>query len=313
MNSSKPMLLVDGNNLLMRAFFAGKKTGMSQDGILTGPLLIFINTLAKHIREEQPSRVAVAWDGGRSAKRTALDEDYKGTREFAPNLHEFRQSVFSLAHEFCTLAGVYQFMAAGVEADDLISSWWGHDIPDRAPGHEITILSSDKDFLQLLGRNPFGVITSLVRLSSGGAGTDRWTEERMREEYGFSPTDWPLVTALTGDVIDHVPGVPGVGPKTAAKILRESEWDLERALAHPRLSGHAEQVRTSLKLVDLRTPFLELDPPPPWRPTRSTDIGSTQLKGFLDLYGLTSVTQRLASDTLWGGEKPTVGRSLRSR
>jgi 5'-3' exonuclease len=309
-----PLLLVDGNNLLMRAFFAGKKTGMSQDGILTGPLLIFINTLAKHVCEEQPGRVAVAWDGGKSEKRLAIDSEYKGTREFAPNLHEFRESVFSLAHEFCSLAGVYQLHMPGVEADDLIASWWHQDIPDRAPGHDITILSSDKDFMQLLGRNPFGVITSQVRLSSAGTGTDRWTEERMREEYGFGPTDWPLVTALTGDVIDRVPGVPGIGPKRAAKILGESDWDLEKALVHPRLVGHAEQVRKSLSLVDLRTPSVQVESPPPWRPTRTTDISWTQLAGFLDLYGLTSVKRKLEAGELWTKvARTTPGRRFGSR
>jgi DNA polymerase-1 len=317
MNTSEPMLLVDGNNLLMRALFAGKKTGMSQDGILTGPLLIFINTLAKHIREEHPSRVAIAWDGGKSAKRVALDREYKGTREFAPNLHEFRESVFSLAHEFCTLAGVYQHTVNGVEADDLIAAWWAGYDPAQESDLSITILSSDKDFLQLIGLSPHDVPTSVVRLSSGGAGTDRWTEERMREEYGFTPTDWPLVTALTGDVVDHVPGVPGVGPKTAAKILKESNGDLEAVLAHPRLSGHAEQIRMSLALVDLRTPFLTLDPPPPWRPTRPTDIVWSQLIGFLDLYGLASVKQRTIGDTLWSqpvaSMSSTLGRPLRSR
>lgn len=309
------LLLVDGNNLLMRAFFAGKKTGMSQDGVLTGPLLIFINTLAKHICEEKPSRVAIAWDGGRSEKRLAIDSEYKGTREFAPNLHEFRESVFSLAHEFCFLAGVYQLQLPGVEADDLIASLWHHDISGRAPDcHDITILSSDKDFLQLLGPNPNGVITSQVRLSSAGTGTDRWTEERMREEYGFGPTDWPLVTALTGDVVDRVPGVPGIGPKRAAKLLSESDWDLEKALGHSRLALHAEQVRKSLSLVDLRSAALDVSPPPPWRPTRTTDLSWTQLAGFLDLYGLTSVKRRLQADELWTeSPRTTPGRRFRSR
>ena len=314
MNSSKPMLLVDGNNLLMRAFYAGQKTGMSQDGVHTGPLLIFINTLAKHIREEQPSRVAVAWDGGRSAKRIAIDGEYKSTREVAPNLHEFRQSVFSLAHEFCALAGVYQQHLPGVEADDLIAAWWYYYDPYQASGNSITILSSDKDFLQLVGNSPSNIPTSLVRLSSGGAGTDRWTEDRMVEELGFRPQDWPLITALTGDSVDHVPGVPGIGPKRAAKLLEESDWDLDKALTHPRISAHAPQVRKSLELVDLRTPFLQLEPPPPWRPTRATDIGWTQLTGFLDLYGLTTVREKMISNTLWAkSTTPTPGRHLGSR
>lgn len=317
MNSSKPMLLVDGNNLLMRAFYAGQKSGMSHDGVHTGPLLIFINTLAKHIREEQPSCVAVAWDGGRSEKRIALDGDYKGTREFAPNLHEFRESVFSLAHEFCTLAGVYQQHRPGVEADDIIASWWQHAVPDQSyPAFDaITILSSDKDFLQLVGLSPWGVPTTVVRLSSGGTTTDRWDEERVTTTLGCPPSAWPFVTALVGDRVDNVPGVPGIGPKRASALLGAHEWDLEATLTHPRLIAHVEQIRKSLQLVDLRTPSVVAEPPPPrWRPTRSTDLGWGQLTGFLGLYGLSSVKQKLTSETLWSpsAELP-VGRRLRAR
>lgn len=309
------LLLVDGNNLLMRAFYAGQKSGMSHEGVHTGPLVIFINTLAKHIREEQASRVAVAWDGGRSEKRTALDGDYKGTREFAPNLHDFRESVFSLAHEFCTLAGVYQQHLPGVEADDIIASWWQQAVPDRLSGYgDITILSSDKDFLQLVGPSPLGVPTTVVRLSSGGVATDRWDEERVKAELGCPPSGWPLVTALVGDRVDNVPGVPGIGPKRASALLDAHDWDLEKALTHPRVIGHADQIRKSLQLVDLRTPSVVADPPPPWRPTCSTDLAWGQLTGFLDLYGLSSVKQKLISNTLWSGvAELTVGRRMRTR
>jgi DNA polymerase-1 len=311
---SSSLMLVDGNNLLMRAFFAGKKTGMNHDGVVTGPLVIFINTLAKHIREENPARLAIAWDGGRSDKRLAIDQDYKGTREVGKNLHEFQRSVFELASQFCMLAGIYQQQRPGVEADDLIAAWWENETPNSARDNTITILSSDKDFLQLLGPNPHDVPTSLVRLSSAGTPTDRWTADRMLDEYGFRPVDWPLVTALTGDTVDHVPGVPGIGPKRATALLRESDWDLDKVLTHPRISSHAEQVRKSLRLVDLRTPMLRMEAPPPWRPTTQSDLNWPILINFLNVYGLTTVTQKLISNTLWAALPTSMpGRRLRTR
>lgn len=300
-------LLIDGNNLLMRAFFATRRSGMSADGVSTGPLLVFINTLTRHIREEKPDRLAIAWDGGRSTERTALQADYKGNRAGAPDWEE-KQSSFALAKQFVTLANLYQSELPGREADDLIAAWWRGVVPPRPPivNGSIKILSSDKDFLQLLGFNGLGVPTEVIRLSSADTPTDRWSFKRLVDEYGYPPENWPLVTALTGDTSDNVHGVPGIGPKRAVKLLEAHSWDLDAVLEDPKVSEHADQVRMNLRLVDLRHGDLVLPAPPAVKPTRPGDFTHPELLRFLEEFRLSSVINRYLSGTLWDGDAPAV-------
>lgn len=331
MSAESPFLLVDGNNLLMRAFFATQRSGMAADGIPTGPLLVFVNTLSRHIREEKPAYVAVAWDGGRSTERTALSPEYKANRAASPveetveglvealqeaSFTEAKTSSFALAKEFLSLANVYQGVLPGYEADDLIAAWWRGTIDPRPPvsTQPVRILSSDKDFLQLVGRTPMGAHTELIRLSSSDTPTDRWTHDRVVEELGYQPANWPLITALTGDKSDNVIGVPGIGPKRALKLLEDWKWDLEAVLGTPKVREHAEQVRTNLKLVDLRNGDLVLPRPPRFRPTTPDDALHEPLTSFLDRYRLSSVSGRYLSGTLWSGASTAVmGRALGSR
>lgn len=300
-------LLIDGNNLLMRAIFATHRSPMNADGVPTGPLLVFLNTLAKHIREEAPGCVAVAWDGGRSIERVALDAGYKGNREGAPD-EEIKLSSFALAKELLTLVNVYQVEMHGREADDLIAGWWA-----RAEG-PVTILSSDKDFLQLLGENPHGHPVDQVRLSSPDTPTDRWTEERMIEELGHGPMEWAFITALTGDKSDNVIGVPGIGPVKALKLLNAHQWNWDAALADPKVAGHADQVRINLRLVSLRQTDLKLSQPPCFAPTRPGEVMHDLLVSFVDRYRLASVRDRLVTGGMWTdlARSRTIGRPLRS-
>lgn len=304
-------LLVDGNNLLMRAIFATQHSGMNADGVPTGPLAVFINTLTKHIREERPTKIGVAWDGGKSTERLKLHAEYKGNRIAAPDA-DVKQSSFALAKEFLALATIYQTELPGHEADDVIAAWWAHDVSERPPNRGIRILSSDKDFVQLLGPNKVGVPTELIRLSSADTPTDRWTAQRLRDEHGYGPEMWPLVTALTGDKSDNVIGVPRVGPKTAVKLLSAYGWDLESALGDAKLAEHADRVRTNLRLVNLREPRLELPPPPRLRPTCPGDMLHPELLAFFERYRLQSARQRYLGGSLWA-ERPgdaLPGRSL---
>lgn len=284
-------LLVDGNNLLMRAVFATQRSSMSADGVATGPLVVFVNTLTKHIREERPSRVAIAWDGGKSAQRTQLDPGYKGNRTSAPD-EDVKKRSFALVKEFLALADIYQAEIAGYEADDLISSWWY-----SALDGPLVILSSDKDFLQLLGQNPCGQTVEQVRLSSADTPTDRWNLQRMLDDVGYGPVDWASVTALTGDKSDNVIGVPGIGPKKAVKLLTAHGWNLRDAAAS--LPEHRDQILLNLQLVSLRNPTLRLGSVPPFRPSRRGAMLYDQLLAFLDRYQLASVRDRLESSLLW--------------
>lgn len=304
-------LLVDGNNLLMRSIFATQRSGMQVDGIATGPLLVFINTLTKHIREERPSRMGVAWDGGKSRERVALQADYKGNRTSAPDA-DVKESSFALAKEFCSLAGIYQTEFPGFEADDVIAAWWAREVPDDPPSRGIKILSSDKDFSQLIGLNPHGVPVEQIRLSSADTPTDRWTADRFEREYGYLHHNWPLVAALTGDKSDNVHGVPRIGPKTAVKLLEAHGWDLEVVItAEDRVSPFADQVRRNLELVDLRVPRLALPPVPRFQSTRPGSASHSDLLAFFDRYRLASARDRYLTGTFWAVPTEVIpGRHL---
>lgn len=303
------VLLVDANNVAMRAVHAMARSGLTDDhGVATGPLLNFITTLSKHVKEEQPRAVAVCWDGGRSRRRVDLSPEYKAHRLDAPeHVESVKQDVFSLAKEFCTVAGIHHVERTGYEADDLIAHYWRQ----RNPGERTVILSSDKDFLQLVEGN-----TEQVRLSSAGTPTDRWTQARIIEEMGCHPGYLNLALALAGDVSDNVIGVPRVGMKTAIKIIARHAQDAtefagpitdiqsieSRVLGDPKIEPYADRVRTNLALVDLRNPYgdaVPLPAIPSFQPTTPGSVMYESFLSFLDRHQMKSVQSRFYARTLW--------------
>jgi DNA polymerase-1 len=283
-------LLVDGNNVLMRAIRAMQYRPLSNDHVPTGALLVYINTLAAHVRENRPDRVVVCWDGGGSAERTRQHPEYKGNRAGVSRTEE-EQGAFTLAARFTALCGIPNVMETGVEADDLIAYLTVHR-SDRT-----VILSNDKDFRQLVADD-----VDLVRISGGGAPTDRWTIKRIREEHQCEPGHLALAMAIAGDTADNIAGVPGFGEKNALKALRKHDFDLDAAIAGtPRLSEAESVVRRNLALVDLRAPLagLRLSEPPRWTPPGEGRPGWEDLMAFLHQYRIFSVMGRLKAGTLW--------------
>lgn len=296
-------LLVDGNNLLMRALFAMAHSGLSDSrGLPTGPLLVFINTLSRHVIEEAPDRVMVCWDGGRSERRTASSDDYKAQRGAGPVI-ESKESAFGLAKEFLTLAGVPHVERPGLEADDLIGHFWRSSV---GWFKRRVILSSDKDFLQLVDGN-----TDQVRLSSSGTPTDRWDLERVMTAYECPPDMLPYAMALAGDTVDGVVGLPRIGMKTAVKILRASGWFWSDALKHPKVEPHRELAEKNLPLVDLRRSYesIPVDPQIPlFRPTGPDSQMFEGLLKFLSEHDMRTVRARIISGALWSSQdRETTG------
>lgn len=294
------VVLVDANNVAMRAVHAMARSGLSDaDGVATGPLLAFINTLSKHVKEERPRAVAVCWDGGRSQRRVQASPDYKAHRLNEGPAEDLKHGVFALAKEFCTLAGLHHVERPGIEADDLIAHYWRQ----RNRGEKTVILSSDKDFLQLVDTN-----VEQVRLSSAGTPTDRWNEERVAAEIGAWPELLPYAMALAGDVSDNVIGVPRVGMKTAIKIIDrnmvndpDGQW-WARTLADPKVAAHADRVRTNLTLVDLRQVHdegLHLPALPSFSPTTPGSVMYPHLMSFLTKHQMKNVQSRFLDGSLW--------------
>ncbi len=296
-------LLIDGNNMLMRAVHAADRTGMgTPEGIATGALVIFINLLSRHIREEAPTHVLLAWDGGRSALRLGLYPAYKahrGERSGEPD----ERGPFSQAKEFCTLAGIHHVERQGWEADDVIAAVW-QEIRRAQPDDVIAILSGDKDLLQLLDRR-----TYQIRPASPPAETDRWDAARVTEHYGVPPEHLSKAMALIGDTGDNVPGVRGIGPKKAAKLLSDNGWVLSAATAKMTPEQQAS-ARLSHALVDLRSlrysrQGLHVPIPPAFAPTSFGGVYAHALLRYLERYMLESVRGRLAQGTLWFQPPPS--------
>lgn len=294
------LLLVDGNNLLIRAVMATERSPMSSHGIDTGALLVFINTLSGHIREEKPTHVVIAWDGPGTRWRQQVDPAYKANRLPNPDdaveqeHHDRKSDAFDLAQTFCATAGLMQIRRQGFEGDDIIAGyWWLYR--EKA---DIVILSSDKDFMQLLTDG-----TEQVRLSSYGTPTDRWDEERTKEHFGC-PVEWiPSAMALMGDAGDNVIGIKGIGPKKAVKILHEANGDLG-SIDDSRVADHMARVNTNLRLVDLRTPpnDIFLPEPPPFQPTKLGSALQEELVRFLSMFEMKSVLSRVYGGSLWSNE-----------
>lgn len=288
-------MVVDANNLMMQAIFATQSRPMSANGRQTGPVNAFIASLGRWVRAEQPSRLMVVWDGGKSVQRLALLPGYKANRTPQPEPEqELRDSHFELVREFLALAGVPSLMLPGYEADDLVAAAWTSVQPAEAD--EIVILSGDHDFLQLVGPNPNGVPTTQIQVRSGAAETYRWNEERVLAEHGVSGDKLALIAALAGDKGDNVPGIPRVGPVKAKQLLEEHDWDLD-AVGRAR-PEHADMIKIYYKVVDLRHIDLNVHVPL-WRPTQQDSILWDTLLGYLDTYRLLGVRERLAGATLW--------------
>jgi hypothetical protein len=156
------------------------------------------------------------------------------------------------------------------------------------------------------------VRTELIRVSSADTPTDRWTADRLRDEKGYEPEHWPLITALQGDAADNVIGIPGIGPKRALAMLKRYDFNLFDAVAAEQ-SDYLEQVcRVNLQLVNLRDigviQGVEV-PAPVLLPRMGTPPGDAFLV-FLRYYGLSGAIRRFEEGRLW--REPVIpGRPLR--
>ncbi|WP_428957801.1 5'-3' exonuclease [Streptomyces sp. cg35] len=290
----RPLLLVDGNNLLIRAVEATRnhRTVMANEaGTNTAALVVFANTVARYIRTEVPFRVTVLWDGGYAA-RTALYPAYKANRPQAAD--PYRSTSRALVRDWLRVCGIPQLQVDGVEADDLIASYW------RTATSPVTILSNDKDMLQLVGSTPTGHPCDQIRISSSATPTDRWGADRVAAHYGCTPEQLPLFLALVGDGSDNIPGARGIGEKRAIQHLSDAGWNLD-AVTYPAIVSQRADIDLFLKLVDLRNgthyPVPTTSPFMPVRPGPGPEWQT--LHAFLQQHGLRELTRRLTAGELW--------------
>ena len=201
-------LIVDGNSLMHRAFHALPL--MDADGIYTNAIYGFFSMLLKVLEEEKVQYLAICFDEHEPTFRHKAYADYKAGRAETPP--ELRQQ-FTTIHQLLDEMGIKTFSLAGWEADDLLGTLSRKGVE---AGTAPLLLTGDRDALQLVGGG-----TELMFTRKGITDTIRFTPSKVYEEYGFTPeqvTDWK---GLAGDSSDHIPGVPGVGDKTAVRLLQE--------------------------------------------------------------------------------------------
>jgi len=220
------LLLLDGHSLAYRAFYALPVENFSTvSGQPTNAVYGFTSMLINSLRDIDPTHVAVAFDVSRKTFRSEAYEGYKATRAKTPE--EFRGQV-DLIRDVLTALGIRYLERDGYEADDLIATLVTQA---ESAGMEVSIITGDRDAFQLVSP-----ATTVLYPRKGVSDLARMTPESVEEKYGLTPAQYPDFAALRGDPSDNLPGIPGVGEKTATKWI--SEYGSLAGLVE-----HADEVR----------------------------------------------------------------------
>ena len=206
---SEKILLIDGHSILNRAFY-GLPDLTNSEGKHTGAVYGFLNILFRILEEEKPDYLTVAFDLHEPTFRHKMYEAYKGTRKPMPS--ELREQV-PLIREVLTSMGVKTVSMAGYEADDLLGTL---AFRSEKQGMDVTILSGDRDLLQLATDK---IMIRLPKTSRGKTTIENFHAEQVLEKYQVTPPQIIELKALMGDSADNIPGIPGVGEKTATKLI----------------------------------------------------------------------------------------------
>ncbi|HYX75814.1 MAG TPA: DNA polymerase, partial [Gaiellaceae bacterium] len=248
------LFLVDGNNLAYRAFYALPEELATSEGFSTNALLGFTNMLFKLLADYRPKGVAVAWDT-RPVHRAEQLETYKIDRKPMPDL---LREQFPYFRPIVEAFGYRNLEFDGWEADDVIATL-AH-LADEA-GIKTTVVSTDRDAFQLVSDN-----VALMMTPRGVSDVHVYTPERVEARYGITPAQIPDFIGLKGDTSDNIPGIPGIGDKTAGQLIAQY-GSLEEVLEHidelsparsRSIAEHADQAQAAKQLATMRRD-LELD------------------------------------------------------
>ena len=212
--SSNRLLIIDGNSIMNRAFYGimNSRALMAPDGTYTNAIYGFLAILFKELEDLNPDYIAVAFDLKAPTHRHKMYEAYKGTRHAMPE--ELAQQM-PIIKEILADMNITIIEKEGYEADDVLGT-----ISKQAEktGHDVTILSGDRDTFQLASKH---ITIRIPRTKMGKTETEDYDEKKIQEEYGVKPIQLIQVKGLMGDTSDNIPGVPGVGEKTALKLIKE--------------------------------------------------------------------------------------------
>ena len=208
---SEKLVLIDGHSILNRAFF-GLPDLTNSEGIHTNAVYGFLNIMFKILDEEQPEYLAVAFDVHAPTFRHKMYEGYKGTRK--PMAEELRQQV-PLMKEMLTAMGIRIVEMEGYEADDLLGTL---SCMGEKAGMDVALISGDRDLLQLATEH---VMVRIPKTKKTGTEIENYNAKDVVERYLVSPKEFIDVKALQGDASDNIPGVPGIGEKTASALISQ--------------------------------------------------------------------------------------------
>lgn len=217
----KKVLLIDGHSILNRAFY-GLPDLTNQKGQHTNAVLGFINILLKLTEEEQPTHIFVAFDVHQPTFRHLMYSEYKGTRKGMPD--ELREQV-PLLKQVLHAMGIRTVEKGGYEADDILGTM--SRMAERE-GYQVTVVSGDRDLLQLATDT---ILVRIPKTRPSGTVIENYYAGDVVEKYQVTPLEFIDLKGLMGDASDNIKGVPGIGEKTAAKIITEFH-SIENAYAH---------------------------------------------------------------------------------
>ncbi|WP_294154643.1 DNA polymerase I [uncultured Selenomonas sp.] len=281
----KRFVILDGSSLFFRAFFALPPL-TSPTGEYTNAIFGFANMFLKLWEELKPDELVIAFDKSRHTFRTELYPEYKGTRDKTPD--ELKSQI-PLLEEFAGALGVTFLEKDNYEADDIIGTL---ATQAAAAGYDASVVTGDRDALQLVRPN-----LRVLMTKKGISDLKEYDEAAFTEEYQMEPLKLIDLKGLMGDTADNIPGVPGVGPKTATKLLLEY-GTLENVLDHAgevkgkklqeRLTTFAEQARLSKTLATINCSVPDLDAPGAY----SVHPDAARFTTFCQRYNLKAVLTR---------------------
>ena len=274
--SARPLLVVDGDSLAHRAYHALPKTFRRAEGKPGNALLGFSNFILRLWQAEQPRAVLVGWDSLETPTyRHELFAGYQAGRVFDDDLLEQLDLLPELVRAF----GFAPAKAPGYEADDFLAAAVKHE---EESGGSAVVATSDRDAFQLASKR-----TTILQPTRGVSELARVGPAEVRDRYGVEPEQVPDFIALRGDPSDRLPGARGVGPKTAADLLRQY-GTLEAALDAGRFGAQAEELRVYRRMATL-------DPSAPLPPLEDQQPQWAEASAFVQEWGLNALSKRLTA------------------
>jgi len=281
------LLLIDGHYYMYRSFFAIRELANSR-GEPTNAIYGFMKTVRKMLRDVNPDRAAVLWDMGLPKRRVELQPEYKATRAETPDL--LRPQI-GFVQETVEYLGLASIGVPDTEADDLIAAY---AVAARAQGDEVVIATNDKDLFQLVDGGCVIYSTNKTE-ADPKTGFGLLGIEQVTAKWGVPPERIGDVLALIGDTVDNIPGIDGIGNKTAVSLLKE-HGTLDAMLANldavknerlrNKLRDGLEKIRSNREMVrldldlPLPRPFEDLGITPRW-PELIAALEKCDFKGLL--------------------------------